>query len=157
MGLAYNRPAGQMAPTDRAVLWVGGGDVSPIRFYCRHEVRLSSSPPERVGSRSATSMNRRERRALRAIARRLAQEDPSLARRLHRGAPPAPATVLDRIAWTYFAVSITLMVSGLVLDDVNLLRGATLLLAVFPPLILVLAAAFRVTSHDQYVARRLRD
>jgi hypothetical protein len=102
-------------------------------------------------------MNRRERRALRAIARKLAQEDPSLARRLHRGASPAPATVLDRIAWTYFAVAVTIMGSGLVLDDISLLRGATLLLAVFPPLILVLAAAFRVTSHDQYMARRLRD
>ena len=102
-------------------------------------------------------MNRHERRALRAIARRLAREDPSLARRLHRGAPPAPATVLDRIAWTYFAVSIAVMVSGLVLDEVDLLRGATVLLAVFPPLILVLAAAFRVTAHDRYVARRLRD
>jgi uncharacterized membrane protein len=103
-------------------------------------------------------LNRRERRALRAIARRLAEEDPSLAGRLHGPAsPPAPATVLDRIAWSYFAVSITLLVCGLVLDDVDLLRGATLLLGVFPPLILVLAAAFRVSSHDQYMARRLRE
>jgi hypothetical protein len=102
------------------------------------------------------SLNRRDRRALRAIERRLAAEDPSLAGRLRcLPASAAPATVVDRIAWCYFWVSILLLGYGFVLDDVYLLRAATVLLAVFPPLILVLSAAIRRSSHDQWVARRL--
>jgi hypothetical protein len=100
------------------------------------------------------SLTWRERRALRGIERMLTAEDPSLAGRLNR--PPAPAaraTVLDRIASSYFWASILLLAYGFFLGDADLVRGAMLLLGVFPPLVLLLAAAFRCDRCDQGVGR----
>lgn len=103
------------------------------------------------------SLSWRERRALRGINRLLAQEDPCLAERLHGPATgPAPITVLDRIAWWYFWAS-TLLGYGLVFDEADLLRSATLLLAVFPPLILVMAAVNRCSPHVQNTIQRPPD
>jgi len=45
MGLAFNRPSGLIAPTDRIDLWVGNGNVSPIRTFGRRRLRLSSDVP----------------------------------------------------------------------------------------------------------------
>jgi hypothetical protein len=104
------------------------------------------------------SLTWRERRELRGIERMLAAEDPSLAGRLDGPpAPATPATVLDRIAASYFCVSILLLAYGFVLGDADLVRGGTLLLEVFPPLVLLIAAAFRCNRRDQGVDRRPRE
>lgn len=81
---------------------------------------------------------------LRAIERALADEDPGLASRLC--GQPAPATrtrVLARFAWSFFVLSVILLSAGLILDDAALLAGGLCVLGVLPPLILLMAAAFR--------------
>lgn len=80
----------------------------------------------------------------RAIERALTIEDPELAGLLRDH--PAPATrarVLARFAWSFFVLSMILMGAGLILDDSALLAGGLCVLGVFPPLILLMAAALR--------------
>lgn len=78
------------------------------------------------------SLNWRQRRALRAIERELAEQE----------APPP--TVADRIGWALFVVAIILLVAGLALIDQSLLQGAVLILGSDPPLVVLVAAASRV-------------
>ncbi|NMH92381.1 DUF3040 domain-containing protein [Pseudonocardia bannensis] len=80
----------------------------------------------------------------RAIEQALLVEDPELARLLRE--PPAPATrarVLARFAWSFFVLSMILLGAGLILDDSALLAGGLCVLGVYPPLILLMAAALR--------------
>jgi len=91
------------------------------------------------------SLSWRQRRALRAIERALAEQDPQLADRLN--GPPAAsrlATVADWVCWSMFWLAVLLLTAGIVLVDSSLLEGALLLLGVLPPLVLIVAAASHV-------------
>lgn len=90
------------------------------------------------------SLSWRQRRALRAIERELAEQDPQLAGRF--GCPPGArsVTVAEWIGWAMFAVALILLVTGLVLIDRSLLQGGLLILGMDPPLVLLVAAASRV-------------
>jgi hypothetical protein len=58
--------------------------------------------------------------------------------------PPRPSavlTILARITLLFAALSLALLVTGLVLDDAVFLTGGALALLAFPPLLLVVVAA----------------
>jgi hypothetical protein len=90
------------------------------------------------------SLSWRQRRALHAIERALAEQDPELGGRL-AGRPVAqPATPADRVGWSMFCVAVLLLATGLLLFDSSLLQGGLALLGLLPPVVLLLAAAVRV-------------
>jgi hypothetical protein len=90
------------------------------------------------------SLNWRQRRALRAIEREFAEQNPQLAERLGRPSEASSPTVADRIGLAMFVVAIILLVAGLALIDQSLLQGAVLILGIDPPLVVLVAAASRV-------------
>lgn len=90
------------------------------------------------------SLSRRQRRALRAIARELAEQDPQLAERLGRPPETRSATVADCVGWAMFVVALILLIVGLALIDRSLLGGGLLILGMAPPLVVLVAAASRV-------------
>jgi CrcB protein len=70
------------------------------------------------------SLTRKEQRALRTIERDLAGQDPSLDALLHGPpAPTTPETVVTRMGWAFFGVSILLGFSGSVLNESSLMTG----------------------------------
>lgn len=89
------------------------------------------------------SLSRRQRRALRAIERELAEQNPQLAERL-TPSPAARSTVADWVGGAMFVVALILLIPGLVLIDRSLLRDGLLILGMIPPLVVLVAAATRV-------------
>lgn len=89
------------------------------------------------------SLSRRQRRALRAIERGLAEQDPRLTERLTLP-PAAPSmAVADWVGCALFVVALILLIAGLVLVDRSLLQGGLLILVMDPPLVVLVAAATR--------------
>jgi hypothetical protein len=92
------------------------------------------------------SLSWRQHRALRAIERVLAEQDPELADHLSGSAPPRQTTVAERIGWAVFWVAVLLLTAGLLLADPGLLEGGLLVLSTLPLLVLILVAQQR--SHQ---------
>lgn len=88
------------------------------------------------------SLTRKERRALHAVERALTIEDPALASLLRSPpAPVAPAQVVERFALCFVLLSLILLAAGVLFDDSAMLSGGVLVLEMFPPTILLMAAA----------------
>nr|WP_239029459.1 DUF3040 domain-containing protein [Pseudonocardia acidicola] len=86
-------------------------------------------------------MSRQERRTLRAIAEALTAEDPALASLLSTSAEEHRNQMLRGIAGAFVGVSLALLVPGLILNDLNLLIGAFMVLISFPVTFACIAAA----------------
>jgi Protein of unknown function (DUF3040) len=91
------------------------------------------------------SLSWRQRRTLRALERKLAKQDPQLAGRLERPPEARSATVADWVGWAMFVLALILLGVGLVLIDRSLLKEGLLILGLAPPLVVLVAAASRVS------------
>jgi hypothetical protein len=89
------------------------------------------------------SLTWRQRRALHAIEQTLAEQDPRLAELLSGLPTTQRATLADWVGWTMFCMAVVLLAAGLALVDPSLLQGGLELLALLPPLVLLVAAASR--------------
>jgi hypothetical protein len=91
----------------------------------------------------AMSLTARDRRALRDIERHLHADDPTLTRqlRLARGQPSGATGVLARASWAVFWSAVVLVIAGLVLSSSSTTIGGLLLLATFPIVVRLIAAA----------------
>jgi Flp pilus assembly protein TadB len=92
------------------------------------------------------SLSVRDRRTLRDIERHLHAEDPTLDRLMrpsagHRGS-------VARLSWPVLWSAVVLVVLGLVLGDSPTIIGGVLLLAVFPIVVRILAAALGVSRNS---------
>jgi hypothetical protein len=80
----------------------------------------------------SVDLTRQERRALREIEQALAAEDPTLAELLSGPASLRHARVLRRMTAVAVAVSLTLLILGLLLPAVGLQTGGLLMLLLLP-------------------------
>lgn len=87
------------------------------------------------------SLSWRRHRALCAIERGLAEQDPELVDRI-TGRPRA-VPVAEWVGWSVFWVAVLLLAAGLLRVDSSLLEGGLLLLGTLPPLVLILVAQSR--------------
>jgi hypothetical protein len=94
------------------------------------------------------SLTARDRRALRDIERHLHADDPTLARllRVTPGWRGSATGVVARASWAVLWSAVVLVIAGLVLGSFSTMIGGLLLLATFPVVVWLIAAATDVTQ-----------
>jgi Protein of unknown function (DUF3040) len=94
------------------------------------------------------SLTARDRRALRDIERHLHADDPTLARllRVTPGRRGGATGVVARAAWAVLWSAVVLVIAGLVLSSSSTMIGGLLLLATFPIVVWLIAAATDVAQ-----------
>jgi hypothetical protein len=94
------------------------------------------------------SLTARDRRALRDIERHLHADDPTLARllRVAPGRRGGATGVVARASWAVLWSAVVLVIAGLVLSSSSTMIGGLLLLATFPIVVWLIAAATDVAQ-----------